>query len=266
MHRAINIAFLSQVSQVHLGNANEVQEPKTLPDGKPYLSGQTVRRAIENAIFMDKPEWQKGTSEVPNRDIKADLYSDLMGYLIPGMGEKRYSPLKATPLIGHAVIQGLSDNQVRFSEFEKEKEDGKSTIDTRMMIKQLHYDTLYSGHLFVDMYRIGRSQTVNLSKELTEKKAKGNLKAEDVGIGNYQRKDIDHIGDEERKKRTGYVLDALLAMDSGFANQARNAFSIYPEMLLIASQPQYNHLLAKAIVFEEKPMTKVAPVVCMKNV
>lgn len=93
--------FSADLSNMNAGEGStNLKEIKTYGNGLPYLSGQAVRHALRKAIQRENPGGLKCTPEFPCGKIDECWLCDIFGYLLPGEGAKRWSPIKASPALG----------------------------------------------------------------------------------------------------------------------------------------------------------------------
>ncbi|MFZ3060846.1 MAG: hypothetical protein WA102_14050 [Candidatus Methanoperedens sp.] len=269
--------FKTDLSNMNAGEGStNLKELKTYKNGLPYISGQSVRHALRAAIQRENPNGIKCTTEFPCGNIKDCWLCDMFGYLLPGEGAKRWSPIKASPAMGqirnsittdmilrlvndiecphcHEKMNPLFGREVGNKEIEqgitdltcrKCSEKFKAPYNIRQAIayKQLT-DNIYRVSVAIDINALGKEETPNIEGE--GKSAKIN------GI-NYK----DHYSenqkesDKERKKRVAAILNSIANM-SDFASQSREMTNASPDAILISVQGQYNHRLSSALVLNE---------------
>ena len=226
--QCVSIVWLVKANLSNLnsgeGGGGNVVELKTYRNGKrPYLSGQSVRHALREALERGNPGCFISTPEAPSCDIKEDWLCDLFGYLSPRKGEgsnRRWSPIKCTPALGQQDAEIVTDLLLRMSDLEKE---GKSDVrDQRLAYVQLA-ETIYRIGMNIDLFAVGRRLIV-----------KGDAKEKKI----TRREFVDEIGEAERIKRVRAVILSLAQLGD-FAKQARNATSMSPDIFLGCLLPIY---------------------------
>ena len=97
----ISWIFETDLTNMNAGEgSSNLKEIKTYNNGLPYISGQSMRHALREAMKRENKDAFKCTPEYPCGDIKNCWTCDLFGYLLPGDGAKRWSPIKAAPALG----------------------------------------------------------------------------------------------------------------------------------------------------------------------
>ena len=97
----ISWIFETDLSNMNAGEGStNLKEIKSYNNGLPYISGQSMRHALRSAMKRENKDEFKCTPEYPCGDIKNCWTCDLFGYLLPSSGEKRWSPIKASPALG----------------------------------------------------------------------------------------------------------------------------------------------------------------------
>jgi CRISPR-associated protein Cst2 len=270
--------FKTDLSNMNAGEGStNLKELKTYKNGLPYISGQSVRHALRAAIQRENPNGIKCTPEFPCGNIKDCWLCDLFGYLLPGEGAKRWSPIKASPAMGqirnsittdmilrlvndiecphcHEKMNPLFGREAGKKEIEQGKTDltcpkcskqFKAPYDIRQAIayKQLT-DNIYRVSIAIDINALGKEETPIIEGEGESAKING-IKYKD----HYS--EIPKESDIERKKRVAFILNAIANM-SDFASQSREMTNASPDAILISVQGQYNHRLSSALVLDEE--------------
>ena len=97
----ISWIFETDLSNMNAGEgSSNLKEIKSYNNGLPYISGQSMRHALRESMKRENKDDFKCTPEYPCGDIKQCWTCDLFGYLLPGEGSKRWSPIKASPALG----------------------------------------------------------------------------------------------------------------------------------------------------------------------
>ncbi len=206
------------------GNINEL---KLYSYGtKPYVSGQSLRTALFQTMDRMYEGAIKCIPEAPCGDVENCWACDLRGYLKPEEGTggtRRWSPLKVSPALGQLPTEIVSDLLTRHSYIEK-AEDKKSK-DQRIAHVQLT-ENIYKASIVIDVVNIGRVVEAVIGSEKTKNSMEG-------------WKEVVNIGDDERRVRIKAVLDSIFNL-SGFANQARAATSLAPQLVFATIKKTYN--------------------------
>lgn len=270
--------FKTDLSNMNAGEGStNLKELKTYKNGLPYISGQSVRHALRTAIQRENPHGIKCTTEFPCGNIKDCWLCDMFGYLLPGEGAKRWSPIKASPAMGqirnsittdmilrlvsdiecplcHVKMNPLFGREVGRKEIEQGKTDltcpkcnkqFKAPYDIRQAIayKQLT-NNIYRVSVAIDINALGKEETPKIEGVGASAKING-INYNDL----YSKEPVD--SDKERKKRIKAILNAIANM-SDFANQSREMTNASPDVILISVQGQYNHRLSSALVLDEE--------------
>ncbi len=266
--------FKTDLSNLNAGEGStNLKELKTYKKGLPYISGQSVRHALRKAIQREHMDKIKCTVEFPCGNIKDCWLCDMFGYLLPGEGSKRWSPIKASPAMGQIRSSIATDMILRLvNDIEcplcREKinplwarEEGKKEIkqgaklkcpkcckefeapyDIRQAIayKQL-IENIYRVSVSVDIAALGVEEVPIIEGEGTNAKING-----------IKRKDLyGNDSESERKGRIRAILSAISNI-SDFASQSRELTNATPDVILLSVQEQYNHRLSSALQMDEK--------------
>jgi len=270
--------FKTDLSNLNAGEGTtNLKEIKTYNNGLPYISGQSVRHALRKAIQREKPDALKCTPEFPCGNIKECWLCDMFGYLLPGEGEKRWSPIKASPAMGQIRKSATTDMILRlvndikcpnckekinplWARGDDEGEIKEKTIKEGAKLKcpkcNKEFKAPYNirqaiayKQLIDNIYRTSVSLDINALGVHEIPKIDGEGKdANIVGI-EYENK---YEGDENtRKERILAFLDAISNI-SDFASQSREMTNATPDVILLSVQSQYNHRLSSALRMDEK--------------
>ncbi len=270
--------FKTDLSNMNAGEGStNLKELKTYKNGLPYISGQSVRHALRAAIQRENPNGIKCTTEFPCGNIKDCWLCDMFGYLLPGEGAKRWSPIKASPAMGqirnsittdmilrlvndiecpkcHKKMNPLFGRETGKKEIEQGKteltcpkcgEKFKAPYDIRQAIayKQLT-DNVYRVSVAIDINALGTEETPKIESQ------GGSTKINGINYKNHYSDNPDE-SDKERKKRVTAILNAIANM-SDFASQSRELTNASPDVILISVQKQYNHRLSSALILDEE--------------
>jgi CRISPR-associated protein Cst2 len=266
--------FKTDLSNLNAGEGStNLKEIKTYKNGLPYISGQSVRHALREAIRREYPDKFRCTVEFPCGNLKDCWLCDMFGYLLPGEGSKRWSPIKASPAMGqireaivtdmilrlvndiecplcHEKINPLWAREKGKKEIEKGAKlkcpkcgkDFEAPYDIRQAIayKQL-IENIYRVSVSVDIAALGVEEVPIIDGEGTNAKING-INHKDL-YGNNSK--------SERKKRIRAILSAISNI-SDFASQSRELTNATPDVILLSVQEQYNHRLSSALQMDEK--------------
>ena len=123
----ISWIFETDLSNMNAGEgSSNLKELKSYNNGLPYISGQSMRHALRESMKRENKDDFKCTPEYPCGDIKQCWTCDLFGYLLPGEGSKRWSPIKASPALGQIREPITTDLIFRMVEHIKCPRCGKS--------------------------------------------------------------------------------------------------------------------------------------------
>jgi CRISPR-associated protein Cst2 len=267
--------FKTDLTNMNAGEGTtNLKELKTYKNGLPYISGQAVRHALRKAIQRENSTAIKCTPEFPCGNIKECWLCDMFGYLLPGEGAKRWSPIKMSPAMGQVRNPITTDLILRLvhdiecpncketinpywarettaegatiKEIKKGgnlicpkcKKQFKAPYDIRQAIayKQLT-DNIYRVSIAIDINALGREEIPNIEGEGNSAKING-IKYKE------------YYDDTERKKRVVAILNAIGNI-SDFASQSREMSNASPDAILISVQKQYNHRVSSAFRMEE---------------
>ena len=236
--KGITMVWLSKTGLSNLnageGGGGNVTELKTYDNGrKPYVSGQSVRHALREAIERNNPSIFLCTPESPCGEVENCWLCDLFGYLNPKLGEgfdRRWSPIKATPALGQIANDIVTDLLIRMSD--REKSDDKQTRDQRIAYVQM----------MSNIYRIGLSLDVANIGVVVRAKYEG--KGKDQAFGGWET--VTDVKAEERRNRAVAVLEAIGGI-ADFAKQARNAASLSPDIFVASTHSRYSHRALRAL-------------------
>ncbi|OWZ83738.1 type I-B CRISPR-associated protein Cas7/Cst2/DevR [Natranaerobius trueperi] len=192
---------------------------------KPYVSGQSMRRALFDTVAREYEDVFKCTPELPCTDIENCWGCDLRGFLATEEnvgGSKRWSPLKVSPALGQLKKELVTDLLTRHSDIEKE---GMKSKDQRMAYVQM-VDNLYKMSLVIDTANIGRVVEPEITGNKSDKKFAG-------------WNETVNISGDDKKERVNATLDAVFNL-SGFAKQARSMSDLSPDILFLSIKETYN--------------------------
>ncbi len=237
--KAINAVWLAETDLTNLnsgiGGSNLVDLKKYKKDGVdyPYVSGQAMRYYMKEGIkrLIDPKDYC-----IPNDKgeacgkIDKCILCDLFGFMttLKDQGAQvRVSPIKMSPAMG---LLPLDDNlTIDFLTRRKPREKaGELTGD--IVNVELGVN-IYKAGLSIDLVKVGGEEII-----------------EDSGNGRHLKIDY-KTNDETTKKRVKLALESFKNL-SDYSKQARVLTDFTPNLLLIALQNRYNHLLQKALELE----------------
>lgn len=267
-YKSLEISWLFETDLTNMnsgeGNSN-LKEIKSYNNGLPYISGQSMRHALRSSMKRENKNEFKCTPEFPCGDVENCWTCDLFGYLLPSSGDKRWSPIKASPALGQIRYPITTDLIFRMVEDIKcpkcnskiyplnarENSDSinkgdnlicpncNSNFEAPYAIRQaLAYKQLikniYKTNLSIDLVNIG---LVEIPKIVND-----NLSGVEQLI---------NIDDSERIKRIKAIIEGIYNL-SDFANQSREMVNASPDFVIIGLQKQYNHRLASTLKLDEE--------------
>jgi len=240
--KAISLVWLSETDLTNLnsgiGGSNLVDIKRYKKDNVdyPYVSGQAMRRYLKEAIIRlsDKKDYC-----IPDKDgktcgnIKTCILCDLFGYMEPikeSGSNTRTSPVKMSPAMGLLPFQDNSTldllTRAKTDAKIKGSKEGGDIVNVELGVN------IYKAGLSIDLQRVGGEE------ELDQK----NHKSKGISYSVKEK--------EDRIKRVKIVLEAFKNL-SDYSKQARLLTDFTPNILLIALQNKYNHLLQKALILKE---------------
>ncbi|HEW93050.1 MAG TPA: type I-B CRISPR-associated protein Cas7/Cst2/DevR [Thermotogaceae bacterium] len=237
--KAISAVWLAETDLTNLnsgiGGSNLVDLKKYTKDGVdyPYVSGQAMRYYLKEGIrrLTDSEDYC-----VPNDKgetcgkIDECVLCDLFGFMtaIEGKGARvRVSPIKMSPAIG---LLPLNDN-LTIDFLTRRKPQEKAGELTGDIVNVELGVNIYKAGLSIDLVKVGGEEIIESGE-------------------NGRHLKIDRKTDDETaKKRVKLVLESFKNL-SDYSKQARVLTDFTPNLLLIALQNRYNHLLQKALELE----------------
>lgn len=263
----ISWLFETELSNMNAGEgSSNLKEIKTYNNGLPYISGQSMRHALRQAMKRENSDKFKCTPEYPCGDIEKCWTCDLFGYLLPGHA-KRWSPIKASPALGQIRNSITTDLIFRMVEDIKcpncckkiypleAKEEGVKQIkkgdkltcpkcskefeapyDIRQAIayKQL-IKNIYKSSISIDIANIGVEEVPKINND-------GIMDGTEL---------INKIDGNNKKNRIKSILNGIYNL-ADFANQSREMVNATPDFVIISLQNQYNHRLASVLKLDEE--------------
>lgn len=264
----VSWVFETDLSNMNAGEGStNLKEIKTYNNGLPYISGQSMRHALRSSIKREHKENFKCTPEFPCGDIVNCWTCDLFGYLLPSSGDKRWSPIKASPALGQIRYPITTDLIFRMVEDIKcpncnEKFyplEGRENKDSKIIKDETDLTCPHCGKITKAPYDIRQALAY---KQLIKNIYKSNISIDLDNIGllevpkvNDGKLDgvevIKDIKDDERLNRVIAILNGIYNL-SDFANQSREMVNASPDFVIIGLQKSYNHRLASSLKLDEK--------------
>ena len=268
-YKSIEVSWIFETDLTNM-NAGEgstnLKEIKSYNNGLPYISGQSMRHALRSSIKREYKDEFKCTPEFPCGDIENCWTCDLFGYLLPSSGDKRWSPIKASPALGQIrypitndlifrmvedikcsncgkkfyPLEGRENKNVKIKKDETDLtcphcgEKTKAPYDIRQAIayKQL-IKNIYKSNISIDLVNIGLEEVPQIKD--------GKLDGVEA---------ITSIESQEKLKRIIAILNGVYNL-SDFANQSREMVNVSPDFVIIGLQKCYNHRLASTLKLDE---------------
>lgn len=264
--------FKTDLTNMNAGEgSSNLKEIKSYNNGLPYISGQSMRHALRQAMKRENPEGFKCTPEFPCGNIETCWTCDLFGYLLPSDGAKRWSPIKASPALGQIRTPITTDLIFRMVEDikcpncnkkmyplsgrdkdAKKIEGGKTELtcvhcsekfkadyDIRQALayKQL-IENIYKASISIDMNNIGVEEVPVINSDNGYPVMDGT-------------EDIANVECSEKLNRVKAILNGIYNL-TDFANQSREMSNATPDVVVISLQKRYNHRLSSALRLDEE--------------
>lgn len=250
-YKSILVSWLFETDLTNM-NAGEgssnLKEIKTYNNGLPYISGQSMRHALRQAMKRENPNEFKCTPEYPCGDIENCWTCDLFGFLIPKKGSKRWSPIKASPALGQIRYPLVTDLIFRMVEdikcpnceskiYPLSAREGTSEISQGKDLKcpecgekfSAPYDirqalahkqlikNIYKSSISIDLYHIGLEEVPKISND------------DNIMVG---MEELISIDDDKRIERAIQILNGIYNL-ADFANQSREMVNGSPDFVII---------------------------------
>ncbi len=250
--KAISLVWLSETDLTNLnsgiGGSNLVDIKRYKKDNVdyPYVSGQAMRHYLKEAIMrrVDKKDYCISDKDGKTcGDIKNCVLCDLFGFMEPikktdekkGGSNIRVSPVKMSPAMGLLPFQDNSTldllTRAKSCAETKGSKEGGDIVNVELGVN------IYKAGLSIDLQKIGGEE------ELDQKSHESKGIIYDKYVGNK----------DDRIRRVKIVLESFKNI-SDYSKQARLLTDFTPNILLIALQSKYNHLLQKALILKENKM------------
>lgn len=269
-YKSILVSWLFETDLTNM-NAGEgssnLKEIKTYNNGLPYISGQSMRYALRQAMKRENPDEFKCTPEYPCGDVENCWTCDLFGFLMPKKGSKRWSTIKASPALGQIRYPLVTDLIFRMVEdikcpnckskiYPLSAREGTSDItqgkdltcpkcgekfaapyDIRQALahKQL-IKNIYKSSISIDLAHIGLEEVPKISND-----------GDNIMVG---MEELTSIDDDKRIERATQILNGIYNL-ADFANQSREMVNGSPDFVIIGLQKQYNQRLASVLKLDE---------------
>ena len=235
--KAISAVWLAETGLTNLnsgiGGSNLVDLKKYKINGVdyPYVSGQAMRYYLKQSIrrIVDANKYcianEKGET---CGDIKNCILCDLFGFMttLEGQGAQiRVSPIKMSPAMG---LLPLNDNMT--IDFLTRRKPQESVGELKGDIVNIELAVnLYKAGLSIDLVKVGAEEVIKDKHIIVEDKVSSN---------------------KDKKDRVKIALEAFKNL-SDYSKQARVLTDFTPNLILIALQSKYNHLLQKALELKD---------------
>ncbi len=261
----ISWIFETDLSNMNAGEGStNLKEIKSYNNGLPYISGQSMRHALRSAMKREHKGEFKCTPEYPCGDIEKCWTCDLFGYLLPSSGDKRWSPIKASPALGQIRYPITTDlifrmvEDIKCPNCEEKIYPLSARGDSKSIKKGAELTCHKCGEKFKAPYDIRQALAY---KQLIKNIYKTNLSIDLANIGLEEVPKINdgkldgvesivNIDDEKRLERICAILNGIYNL-SDFANQSREMVNASPDLVVIGLQKQYNHRLASTLKMDE---------------
>lgn len=234
--KAISAVWLTETDLTNLnsgiGGSNLVDLKKYKKDGVdyPYVSGQAMRYYLKEGIrrLIDSKDYcipnDKGeTCGKIDECILCDLFG-FMTTLKEQGAQVRVSPVKMSPAIG---LLPLNDN-LTIDFLTRRKPQEKADKLTGDIVNVELGVNIYKAGFSVDLVKVGGEEKIE----------NGHIQIES------------NVDENMKKDRIKRALESFKNL-SDYSKQARALTDFTPNLLLIALQDRYNHLLQKALELED---------------
>lgn len=211
------------------GNHTDIKEL----DGRPYLSGQTIRQAIRDALHdSDRSEEMNCTPSRPCGQIDQCMLCDLFGYFAEGNDDfpddtptARRGPLSVPFAIAETATEIVPDQLAQFDEISGEKDHNLATRDVAAAV--------YRGGWSLNADRVGHRRTEEIDEDASYSES-------------YSRKDEQAVKPEVQAGRVRALVNATTRLTS-FAGQARHAADWMPDLVVMGVQETGRNRLMSAL-------------------
>lgn len=231
----------SYLTHGQLGNHNAGEGGSNLSELKmkgvyPYISGQAFRHAVRNALQGLTETGVDCTPTDSCGQIDTCKICDIFGYFNSDLDEgedgdvpsnKRWSPLKVTPLVGQYPADVTTDMVTQFSP------DGDNSIAHRELV-----ENVYRGTWTIDVSAVGQREIEHFDT------------SKDAGH-RYERELKEEVSSEEKNKRLVELLTALKNACE-LAGQARHMADFMPDLLVASVSDEYNQRVTNALHVDEE--------------
>lgn len=235
--KAISAVWLAETGLTNLnsgiGGSNLVDLKKYKMDGVdyPYVSGQAMRYYLKQSIrrIVDSNKYCVANDKGETcGDIKNCILCDLFGFMttLEGQGAQiRVSPIKMSPAMG---LLRLNDNMTIDFLTRRKPQESAGELKGDIVNVELAVN-LYKAGFSIDLAKVG-AEELNKDKHIViEDKVSS---------------------DKDKADRVKIALEAFKNL-SDYSKQARVLTDFTPNLILIALQNKYNHLLQKALELKD---------------
>ncbi|HXG41397.1 MAG TPA: type I-B CRISPR-associated protein Cas7/Cst2/DevR [Dehalococcoidia bacterium] len=254
--KAVQVVWLSRTGLTNLnsgeGGSNLVDIKKYRFAGQeyPYVSGQAMRFYLKEALRRHLPPDQTCVADDQGETcgrIGECVLCDLFGFMttLPDVGAvTRVSPVKVSPAMGLVPLDGSLTLDFLTRRHRGAREEGEMTGDIVNVELAVN---VYKGGLCLDVQRVGREEERYVLGETGGRRPKAY----------YSLRFREHIDAQERARRVGLLLDAILDF-SDYSKQARLLTDFAPDVVLVALQHNYSHRLQKSLETDDSANVNVA--------
>ena len=240
---ALGMTFLTHVD---FGNHNAGEGGSQLSDlkkvgNRPYISGQAFRHAIKEALreVVEDEDAVDCTPRYACGEIAECKLCDLFGYMNTDLDdddppEKRYSPLRVSPLVGQYEQPITSDMILQYDEAEE--------ADNRIGYREMT-ENIFRGGIMIDVPAVGQRENTSVDDDLENTEV-------------FERSFDDEVDDDERNQRVSELIEAV-RNTSQLAGQARHMADFMPDFIVATAQEQYNQRIMNAIRTDDNGVVNV---------
>lgn len=202
-------------------------------DGRPYLSGQTVRQALREAVHDgDRGDEMQCTPSRPCGQLNECLMCDVFGYFAEGISEfpketssARRGPLSVPFALAEHEVEITPDQLAQFDDVSGDRDHNLATRDVAAAV--------YRGGWVLNADRVGHRRIEDIDEEADYTES-------------YRRTDDRIVEPETQAERVAAVVRAAMNLRS-FAGQARHAADWTPDLVVTGVQETARNRLLSAL-------------------
>jgi CRISPR-associated protein Cas7/Cst2/DevR subtype I-B len=202
-------------------------------DGRPYLSGQTIRQAFREALHEgERGDEMRCTPSQPCGQVDECMLCDVFGYFAEGTSgfpketpAARRGPLSVPFALAEHEVEITPDQLAQYDDVSGDKDHNLATRDVAAAV--------YRGGWTLNADRVGhrRIEDIDEDADYTE---------------SYRRTDNRVVSADVQAERVAAVVRAAMNLRS-FAGQARHAADWTPDLVVIGVQSSARNRLLSAL-------------------